>query len=105
MADHGGLAATWSLCDPIERGGKHVTDQARHESASPNSIRFELAAALRAVNVAYNAMLENRRPTVAWGRLDDVLEEALAQPNRSRALEAIGEWKRHHLSLLEQASR
>jgi hypothetical protein len=70
-----------------------------------NSIRTELAAALRAVAAAYRQLPVEKRPDVSWAATDDVLEAALTAGNREQALEAIREWRTHWFSLFEEAAR
>ena len=64
-----------------------------------NSIRTELAAALRSVAAAYRQIPLDQRPDVSWAATDDVLEEALTAGDRKAALEAIDDWKKHWLGL------
>jgi hypothetical protein len=70
---------------------------------SENSIRCELAAALRAVAAAYRQLPANQRPDVSWAATDEILEEALTAGSRKKALSAISEWRTHWLALFEAA--
>jgi hypothetical protein len=70
-----------------------------------NSIRTELAAALRSVAAAYKAIPEDQRPDVSWAATDDVLEAALTAGNRQQALAAIADWKSHWLGLFSAVAR
>lgn len=72
---------------------------------SENSIRTELAAALRAVAAAYRCIPADQRPDVSWAATDEVLEEALTAGSREKALDAIAEWKNHWLGLFSAVSR
>jgi len=73
--------------------------------SGPNSIRAIAATAIRQVNARYRQIPEEKRPDVAWSAADDVLEDALRERNRDRALEGIAAWRDHWLGLLEEASR
>lgn len=72
---------------------------------TPNSIRTELAAALRAVAAAYRQLPADKRPDVSWAATDDVLEEALTAGDREKAPEAIAEWKSHWMGLFAAVTR
>jgi hypothetical protein len=72
---------------------------------APASIRTELAAAFRAVNAAYHRLPVAQRPDVSWSALDDVLERALGENDRDKALAVIREWRTHWLSLFEDVAR
>jgi hypothetical protein len=72
---------------------------------TPPTIRAEMATALRAVNARYNALPEELRPEVRWEAMDDVLDEALRQPDRAKASAAITEWKNHWLAILSEVAR
>jgi hypothetical protein len=69
------------------------------------SVRAELAAAIRRVNVAYSALSDDHRPKVCWDAADDALEAALKAPSHRRALDAIREWERHSFSIFEEVAR
>lgn len=68
------------------------------------SVRAELAASIRRVNIAYNALPVDRRPDVHWEAADDALEAALRADSHRQALDAIEEWERHWLGLFEEVS-
>jgi hypothetical protein len=70
-----------------------------------NSIRTELATALRQVAAAYRCLPVDKRPDVSWAATDDILDQALTAGNREKALAAISEWKNHWLSLFEEAKK
>lgn len=69
------------------------------------SLRAELATAVRAVNAAYGALPEDRRPAINWNAVVDLLEDALNRSTREHVLEGIREWQKHWLSLFEEARR
>lgn len=74
---------------------------------TPPTIRAELAAAVRAVNVAFY-----RLPTEAQDRIDATtdpveaeVDAAVLADDRPRAMRAIAAWKRHWLATFEEAAR
>ncbi len=69
------------------------------------SIRAELAAAVRAVNAAYNRLPENRRPVIAYDALDRELDAACVADDRERATAVISEWRDHWLSTFAEAGQ
>lgn len=66
------------------------------------SVRAELAAAIRRVNVRYSAIPEDRRPDVRWDAEDDALERALKTRDRASALAAIRAWERRWQGIFEE---
>ena len=68
-------------------------------------ISAELAAAIRAVNVAYERCPEPRPDPAGYEDLDRELDTACAGDDRARASAAIRVWRRHWLSVLEEAAR
>ena len=70
-----------------------------------NSIRTELATALRQVAAAYRCIPEEQRPDVSWAATDDVLEDALTAGSREESLVAIAEWKSHWMGLFSAVTR
>lgn len=73
--------------------------------SAPYSIRAEMAAAMRAVGARYNQIPAGERPEVSWQAVDDVLERALTEPDREKALAAIEEWKSHWMGLFSAVTR
>lgn len=81
------------------------TGDRRPVSATLPGIRAELAAAVRAVNAAYNRLPESRRPDVTgWNALDRAVDEACAAGDRDRALQAIDEWRDSYLAACSKAA-
>jgi hypothetical protein len=72
---------------------------------SENSVRTELAAALRSVAAAYRQLPDDKRPDVSWAATDDILDEALTAGDRETALRAINDWKAHWMGLFSAVSR
>ena len=72
-----------------------------------NSIRNELAAAIRAVNAAFARLPEAARSQMdlSTDDRDRELDRALLQDDRARALAAINSWRDHHLALIRRAAR
>jgi DNA-binding GntR family transcriptional regulator len=66
------------------------------------TVRAELAAAVRRLNVAFHKLPKEARPNITWRDIDDTLE-ALASGDRERALAAIDDWERHHRELFREA--
>lgn len=73
---------------------------------SSPSLRTELAAAIRAVNAAFNRLPGDAQDNVDLGHntLDAELDRALAAEDRARALDAIESWRDHHLALIRRAA-
>ncbi len=71
-------------------------------SVSPmsiNSVRCELATAIRQVNASYRALPPEKRPEVRWSVMDDTLDMALKSRDREQALTAVEAWRDHWLGL------
>lgn len=65
-------------------------------------INTELAAAVRAVNAAYNSIPPARRPAaIEWDMLDAELDAACISGDRERAMQAIEAWRTHWLAIFE----
>jgi hypothetical protein len=74
--------------------------------ATPNSVRAELAAAVRAVNAAFNrlpAHLQDRLD-VTVDPLEAEVDAAVQAGDRDRALETIAAWRDSWLRRCEEAS-
>lgn len=71
------------------------------------SIRTELAAAVRAVNAAYNGLPVSARKQIeiAYDGLDREVDAAILADDRDRADAAIRAWKQHWLGVFEEAAR
>jgi hypothetical protein len=72
-----------------------------------NTVRSELAAAIRAVNAAFNRLPREVQDELdlAYDDLDRELDRAAAGDDRARALAAIKSWRDHHLALIRRAVR
>lgn len=72
-----------------------------------NSVRSELAAAIRAVNAEFRRLPENARSQLdlSTNDLDRELDIALLADDRGRALRAIEAWREHHIALIRRAAR
>lgn len=66
--------------------------------------RTELAAAVRAVNAAYNRLPEaaRRQTTIAYDSLDQEVDDAILSGDRDRAMAAIKAWRGHWLQEFEE---
>ena len=72
-----------------------------------NSVRSELAAAVRAVNAEFLRLPDNARNQLDLSTIDLDLEldRALLADDRGRALKAIQSWREHHITLIRRAAR
>lgn len=72
-----------------------------------NSVRSELAAAIRAVNAEFLRLPEAARSQLdlSTNDLDRELDRALLTDDRGRALKAIESWRDHHIALIRRAAR
>lgn len=71
------------------------------------SVRSELAAAVRAVNAAFNRLSAEAQDNldINYNDLDVELDRCLRGDDRIRALGAIDAWRDHHLAQIERAAR
>jgi surfactin synthase thioesterase subunit len=70
------------------------------------SVRTELAAAVRAVNAAYNRVPVDSRPDPAsFDPLEAEVDAACLSDDRERAMAAIRAWRSHWLAQFEAAVR
>jgi hypothetical protein len=68
-------------------------------------VNTELAAAVRAVNAAYNRLPQEGRPDpAAFDPLEQEVDAACLSEDRERALAAIREWRNHWLGLFQEAA-
>lgn len=70
--------------------------------ATDPDVGAELAAAMRRVAAAYEALSADRRPGVRWDAEDDALERALKTRDRASALAAIRAWERRWQGIFEE---
>jgi len=71
------------------------------------TIRTELAAAVRAVNAAYNRLSENARTQID-PRTDPVeieVDAAVLAGDRDRAMDAIRAWRGYWIDRIERVAR
>jgi hypothetical protein len=69
-----------------------------------NSIRSEMALAIRVVNLAYNKLPADARDSVELAD-DDTLGRALLAGGRDQALAAIADWRDRQLVAIGEAER
>lgn len=72
---------------------------------TPFTVRAELAASIRRVNLVFARIPEAERPEVGWSATDDLLEIALRGEDRQQALQAVREWERHWIELFRAVTR